>query len=677
MSKFFLFLLCCGLIPFVKAQEAPEVRAILSFVSETLPEGADLSELSTRLYHYKDHPIDLNRAKPEQLKELVFLSAIQIDQLFTHLQQSGKLSDLLELQAIESFDVATVSRLLPFVTLRTAAPISRVSWKDLRRKGDSDLLLRYGQVLEKQKGFTALPGSRYLGNPSKLLLRYLYRLGDLVAVSLVADKDAGEQFFRGVNKSGFDFISGSVTVNQTGRFSKIVAGDYSLQFGEGLSLWMGTALGRGADVAGVAKNGSGLKPYTSANESLFFRGLAVKYRLLKSMALTPFVSIRNLDASLTLRKDGQYTLNTINSSGLHRTASETGHKRNLRQFVYGALTSYHSGNLNIGFAAYHSSYAHDFITGNARYKAFAFQGKELSNAGLHYNYTFKNTYIFGEAAYSVPGSTAFLNGIMASVSPSLSAVLAYRNYSKKHVSFYSQPLGEGTGAVNENGFYGGMHYSPSRKWSIAVYADVSRFPWLRYRVDQPSSNLQLMGQLSYMPRKNLVAQLKFTTRRSEQNDTSGLPLNPVVHFRKHNLRAGLQWQLNRKLSMENRAELTQYQKGNRAVERGFLVYQDADFRPLSSRFAGGARLAYFNTSSYDSRLYAYEDDVLNGSGSGLYNGRGLRFYINSNYRLSRQLRIWCRYGTFLYPGTGTTGTGLDQIEGNHKSEIRLQLRYKF
>ena len=129
--------------------------------------------------------------------------------------------------------------------------------------------------------------------------------------------------------------------------------------------------------------------------------------------------------------------------------------------------------------------------------------------------------------------------------------------------------------------------------------------------------------------------------------------------------------------MENRVEITRYQKGKRAVEQGIMMYQDVDFRPMSSKLSAGLRLAYFNTPSYDSGIYAYEDDVLNGSGSGLYNGKGIRFYLNTNYRLSRQLRVWCRYGFYSYPGATETVSGLDEIKGSKKSEIRLQLRYQF
>lgn len=658
------------------AQEDTAARAIIAVLTENLPED-ELAVLTGRLAFYKAHPIDLNHAAPDQLKDLGFLSALQINNFFIHAAQGGKMLDLLELQGIDGFDLETITRLLPFVTLRAEPVLNGITLRNLRKAGENELILRYGQTLEKQKGFRDLPGSHYAGSPAKLLLRYQYRLADKLSFSFLGEKDAGESFLKGNNRLGADFYSASLALFKVGRFRKIVLGDYSLQFGEGLTLWTGTSFGRGADVAGVAKNGSGLKPYTSANESLFFRGLGTQLKLTKNIDLTTFISSRNLDASLGIAADGSANLSTINVSGLHRTATEIAHKQNLRQLFYGAFAVYHTERLNTGIAAYHSSYEYPFITGKPLYKKYAFQGKELSNLGLNYSYTFKNIYLFGELAKSLPGGGASLNGAMASLSSKLSFLLLFRDYSKEHINFYSQALGQGTDAGNEKGFYEGVHFSPTKKWDFSLYSDLFIFPWARYRTDLPSGGSEVVLTTNFSPRKTLKFTLKISSKKSAQNDTSGLPVNPVAGVQKTNLRAGVQWRLNKKLNLENRAEFTAYKKGSRAKEFGYLVYQDLDYHPLSSKVSANMRLAYFNTFSYDSRIYAYEDDVLHGSGSGLYNGSGLRGYLNFSYKVSRQLRTWLRYAVSYYPGEETNGSGLDQIEGNKKSDIKIQLRYKF
>ncbi|SEA68033.1 ComEA family DNA-binding protein [Pedobacter hartonius] len=670
-----IFCACCANAP---AQEDVAARNITSHLAESLPAEEDLSQLTERLSFYRRNPIDLNHTTAEQLKELVFLSALQINNLFTHIRMNGKIKDILELQAVDDFDPETITRLSPFVTLKTASDNQRLwNFKNIKNKGKTEVLWRFGQVLKKQKGFLDLPGSRYLGGPQKLLLKYKYSLADRAAFSFTADKDAGERLFSNQTKSGFDFLSGSLALYKNGRFKKIILGDYSLQFGQGLTLWTGTSFGKGADVAGVAKKDTGLKPYTSTDEYAFFRGIGTTLIVLKNIDLTTFISYRSLDASFNKESDGKYTLSTISSSGLHRTATEIRNKGSLKQLVYGTVLQLKTSNLEAGITAYHSAYDHEFTRGSLRYRRYSFEGKSLGNLGLHYNFNFKNIYFFGETAKSIPGGMAVLSGAMTSLSSRVSAVVLLRDYAKDHITFYSQGLAAGSAAANEKGLYGGIHFSTGTKWDGALYADLFHFPWAKYRIDSASSGYDLMGQLSCSPQKSFKLTVKISLGLSGQNLSAGMPVNPLVKVRKEHYRLGAGWRLNPKIKMENRAEITAYRKGNIPRTYGYMVYQDADYSPLSSRFAANMRLAFFNTPTYENRIYAYEDDVLYGAGSGLYNGRGIRTFLNISYRLSGRLRAWARHAVSWYPEKEKTGSGLDEINGNTKPEIKLQLRYQF
>jgi hypothetical protein len=678
--------ICSLNAPAATAQEDAAIKNITSHLAESLSEDEDLSELTERLSFYKKKPIDLNHASAEQLKDLVFLSALQIGNLYRHIRTNGNLQDVLELQGIDEFDQETIRRLLPYVTVRAEPGIKGIlNRRSVLQDGNNELILRYGQVLKMQKGFTDLPGSRYLGSPQKLLLKYKYHLGDLLSLSVTGDKDAGEGFFSRNSRSGFDFLSASLGIYKNGAFRKIIIGDYSLQFGQGLSLWTGSSFGKGADVAGVAKKDTGIKPYTSANEFSFFRGIGTTVSILEIIDLTTFISCRELDTSLSSStdadhgetKDDERTLITIGMSGLHRTPAEIRNKGSLRQLLYGSVFQLRKSNLEAGLIAYHSRYNHEFTRGKALYRRYSFEGKELSNLGLYYNYNLKNIYLFGETAKSEPGGFAVLNGAMTSISRSLSAVILYRNYAKDHHTFYSQGLGAGSTAANEKGWYGGIHFSRGKRWDFSLYADLFNFPWAKYRVDSASSGADLMGLLNYVPKKELKFMLKFNLRLSEQNLRADLPLNPLAKVEKENLRLACSWQVNKKIKIDHRIEITKFRKGAVPATYGYMILQDADYSPLSSRLAANIRFAFFKTDSYENRIYAYEDDVLYGAGSGLYNGRGFRTFLNMNYRLSRNLKAWARYALYYYPGKEKTGSGLDEIRGNSKPEIKLQLRYQF
>ena len=673
----FLLLLLLGVFVPAFAQQQEIIKDIVERIAPDLPEDYDLSELLEQLQYYSTHPINLNKTSAEELKRLVMLSPLQISNFFSHIAVQGKLLDLLELQQIDGFDVQTIQNLLPFVTLKVPSGYHSLNFKNLLNKGNNDLILRYAQTIEEQKGFRNLPGSRYLGSPEKLLLKYRYQYEQLFTVSAVFKKDAGEELFTGSNSHGFDFNSFSIGLYQLGKISKLVVGDYSLQFGQGLTLWSGFSFGKGPDVAGVAKKDIGLKAYTSSNESSFFRGFASTINLYKNINLTSFVSYRKLDASQKDLENGKFTQVNINISGLHRTKSELKNERSLEQFVYGGALQYLSNNLSAGLIAYQSHYGSEFITGTQAYNEHQFTGQDLTNLGLHYNYTFKNIYFFGEGAKSLNSGLALINGAMASISPKVSAVLVNRNYDINYHSFFSQGLGENSDAANEKGWYTGINYAPTHQWSGSVYADLFRFPWLKYRVNAPSAGYEIMSQVVYRPKKTFTATARFKTKENQQNTDLVVKEKYLEQVSKQNYRAEVNWRLNRKFSFQNRLELVNFKKGNAAIERGYLVYQDIDYAPMSSRFSGNIRLAYFNTDSYNSRVYAYEDDVLYGFSFGMYNGKGARTFLNMKYRLMRRLDVWTRYAIFIYQDAETVGSGLDEIQGNLKSEFKLQLRYQF
>jgi len=659
------------------AQEGEIIKDIIESFAESLPEDYDLSELTDQLYYLHKHPINLNNTSPSELKKLVFLSALQISNLFAHLNSNGRLIDILELQGIDGFDPETITRIIPFVRIDQHNLLTDAKVKDLIKKANNDLILRYGRIIQTQKGFKDLSGSRYLGSPEKLLIRYRYNYEDAVLISLLAEKDAGEQIWRGA--VGVDHLSGNVGFYKLSKvLEKVIVGDYSLQFGQGLTLWSGFAFGKGPDVTSVASKDIGLRPYSSSNEASFLRGIAATLNLNKHINLTPFASFRKLDASLKFPAEGSATLQNINISGLHRTNTELKNQKSLEQQVYGGALKYASSNLNIGLVGYESIYQHEFVSGTQLYNKYAFTGKRLFNTGAHYNYTLGNIYLYGESAYSMNGSWAIVNGAMASLSPKVSAVLLYRNYDRDYHSFLSNGVGEGSEISNERGLYAGINYSPHKRWMFSLYSDYFKFPWLRYRIDAASSGYEALGQAAFTPKRTFKLLLRYKREVKQQNPDAGTKVGSgLVWVNKQNFRIEANWKLNRKFNLQQRAELINYRKGKAAAEWGYLIYQDINYHPLSTKLSANIRIAYFDTPSYNSRIYAYEDDVLYGSSFGGYNGKAIRTFVNLRYRLLRQMDLWIRYALYAYQDRKIIGSGLDEIAGSKKSDFKLQVRYQF
>ncbi|KQR67512.1 hypothetical protein ASF92_17660 [Pedobacter sp. Leaf176] len=655
------------------AEQEVNVRDILESVAENLPEDYDLTELIEVLNRYRKHPVNLNKTTPDELKTFVFISPLQISNFFAYLKENGNLIDVLELQSIDGFTTQTIQNLRPFITLNPATEYEKFTLRNIFHHGENDLLMRFTQIVQKQNGFTDLAGNRYLGSPERFQMRYRYNYGTIASAAIVLEKDAGEKF---IGKP-FDFISGHISLSKLNRIRKLVVGDYSLQFGQGLTMWSGFAFGKGPDVTSVAKKDLGLRPYASSNEYAFLRGVSATIAINEQINITPFVSYRNLDASQDTGLDGTLVQSTINQTGYHRTPAEIENRNSLSQLVYGANAQYNKNELVIGLITYHTKFSNGFVTQKPIYDKFGFTGRSLTNVGAYYNYTYKNIYFFGETGKSLHAGLAYLNGALISLSSMVSAAITYRSYPKNYHNFFNQAFAEATEAVNEKGLYTGLNIIPDKHWSFSFYGDYFQFPWLKFRVDAPSKGYEILSQAVYTPNKTFKVLARFKMENKQQNTDFDPPINFLDDVKKSSYRVEINWQLNKKWTFQNRLEVGQYQKGDVNPESGYLLAQDVDYSPMFSKITGNLRVAYFNTSGYNSRIYAYEDDVLYSFAFGMYSGKGVRTYLNLKYNLFKKLNIWARYALFIYKNVESVGSYLDEIQGNKKSEIKVQLRYQF
>ena len=55
------------------------------------------------------------------------------------------------------------------------------------------------------------------------------------------------------------------------------------------------------------------------------------------------------------------------------------------------------------------------------------------------------------------------------------------------MTFSGNAFSQNSAVRNEQGMYIGMQWTPFARWKLSAYADVFRFPWLKYGVDAPST----------------------------------------------------------------------------------------------------------------------------------------------------------------------------------------------
>lgn len=643
-------------------------------------ETEDDSYLQQMEQFLKD-PVNLNSADESQLKALQLLTPLQIQHLILYRNLVGKLIDMYELQAIPGWDLQTIQKLRPYICVSLQVDVLG-TLKSRLRNGEHRILIRGLQVLERAKGYLLDSSSAtnfYPGSPQKIMLRYKYSFKDLLQYGIVAEKDAGEQFFKGKQKQGFDFYSFHFFVRRTGIIKSLAIGDFTVNLGQGLTQWQNLAFKKSAEVLNIKREADVLRPYNSAGEINFHRGIGITISK-RTWQLTVFASYKKIDANFvadTLQNHDDH-VSSLQASGYHRTKSETDDKGAQRQLALGGNLSYRYKRLHIGINAVRYTFKLPLVKSTEPYNKYSLSGNSFGNYSLDYSYTFKNVHFFGEAAFTSSFDKAFVNGLMLSVSSAVDMSLLYRNISRSYQSLYTSAFTESTSPTNERGLFVGITIRPAMDIRIDAYADLYKFPWLRYRVDAPSNGSDYLVQLTYKPNRQLEIYTRYHAESKAINANPGsLPLSPILQQPRKSWRTQVSCRINRNITLRNRTEITWFDKNGSLPEQGFLIFFDLLYKPTLKPFSGNLRLQYFESDGYNSRLYAYENDVLYSFSIPVFYNKGYRYYINLNYDLTEKLTLWLRWAQTIYRDKTLIGSGLDEIQALHKSELKVQALYKF
>ena len=630
------------------------------------------------LEQFRKNPINLNTADADELKQLRIVTDLQIANLISYRNLFGKLISIYELQAVPSWDVGTIKKIAPFVT--TTVPVSLSEELGKRFSGgEHSVMIRVSQVLERSDGFDkSTSGTKYIGSPQRILFRYRYTYKNLLQFGLVGDKDAGEQFFKGAQNKGFDFYSFHFFARKIGIIQSLALGDFTVNMGQGLIQWQSLAFKKSTDVMGVKRQSATLRPYSSAGEFYFHRGAGITIRKGK-IESTVFVSYRRLSANFVADTvNNEDFISSFLTSGYHRTASENADRNNLGQTAFGGNVIYRGKKWHIGINGINYVFSLPVQKRDEPYNLYAISGKSWYNASIDYSYTYRNLHFFGEAAADRNFNKAFVNGLLISVDPRVDVSIVQRTISKAYQAINGNAFTENTYPTNETGFYAGISIRPAVGWRMDGYMDIYKFPWLKYLVDAPSYGADFLAQLTYTPNKQVEIYSRFRneTKQSNQPDNATVT-NFLVDIPKQNWRTQVSYKVNPAVTLRNRVELLWYDNNGDNAEKGFLSFADIIYKPLLKPYAGVMRLQYFETDGYNSRIYAYENDVLYSYSIPAFYDKGFGYYINLNYDVGKKISFWLRWAQTIYRNKKTLGSGLDEIMGNIKSEIRFQLRWIF
>ncbi|MBD0331484.1 MAG: helix-hairpin-helix domain-containing protein [Chitinophagaceae bacterium] len=673
----FIFLFAILAVFTAHAQQVPATtEQQLEDLTSALESETEDDAYLQQLQYYREHPLNINTATTEELQAFKFITDLQIQNLLQYRRLLGKFISIYEVQAVPTWNTELIRRLLPFVTVSTTPAFADEFVKRIS-SGNYTAFLRNTRILEKSKGFDTSGTTHYLGSRDHLFFRFQYRYKNLLQYSVVADKDAGEQFFKGSQKNGFDFYSFYFFARQFGVVKALALGDFTVNMGQGLIQWQSLAFKKSSEVLAIKRQGPVINPYHSAGEFNFNRGAGVTIKK-NNFEATAFVSMRNVSTNVAIDTfANQEVFTSFLTSGLHRTTSEIEDKNSTQQLSYGNNITYNLHHIKIAVNAVTYQFSKALQKRNEPYNFFAVTGKQWLNASTDYSFTYKNIHLFGEAAIDKNFDKGFVQGALISVDSKVDVSLLYRHISAAYQSLYGNAFTENVMPTDESGFYTGISMRPFTEWRVDAYTDFFKFPYLKYRVDAPSYGHDYLIQLTYQPSKQFELYSRFKTEQKQINQAnSSSVMHTLVVVPKQNWRIHFSYRLNQFLAMRSRTEILWYDKNRSDAEQGFLTYLESIYEPKSG-LTTSLRLQYFETDSYNSRIYAYENDVLYSYSIPAFYDKGFRYYFNVSADAGEKFTFWLRLAQTIYSEKNTIGSRLDEIKGNKRSEIKVQVRYVF
>lgn len=640
-----------------------------NFIQNLTPvqtEDINYEDLYENLFTLYQNPIDINRADAADLRSLFLLSEAKINAIISHRLKYGAFLSIYELQAVDGISIEDIRLILPFITIKNIWGSTNL--KNFASKSTEHyLVLRADQVLEPSRGYKE---HKYLGSRQRYYTRYRMTHAKDYSLGFVSEKDAGEKNF-------LDYSNFHIQVQNKAFLKNIVLGDYLVQFGQGMIFSAGFAPGKGSEPVYTTRRGNlGIKPYNSVLENGSMRGLANTLKF-KNLEITTMYGRNRRDASVTEMEDDQDTyFSSILSSGFHRTETEIANKDQIIENNFGGNILYRLPHLHLGFSVLHTAFNQDFKKREQLYNFYEFTGKNNTVLGPNFSISWQNFNFFGEAARSSSGGMSYILGSVGSLGPKVEWALNLRNYAPDFHSFYGSAFSEGTRSINERGIYNGLKYTIKKGLEVSGFYDRFRFPWLKYQVNAPSVGHDYQIRLSHRPNKIFNQYIAWHHEEKQKNiSTDELTARELQNTFRDNIVYGAEYFWNKTIKFQSKIQRNSFIKSGTSDSEGFVIIQDVEASIKRLQFKG--RMAYFNTDDYDSRIYAYENDVLYAVSFPAYYGKGMRYYAILRIPINRHLQTWIRWSNTTLKKGEIIGSGNDQLPGNKKNEIKIQLKYSF
>ncbi|MBM4175952.1 MAG: helix-hairpin-helix domain-containing protein [Ignavibacteria bacterium] len=642
-------------------------------IFEEIIEDTEDTQAYEMVEYLLENPIEVNRAAIDDLTKIPFINSQLADDIIKYRGQYGSYYTIGELNNVPGMTKELFAKIKPYVVIDKSRfakfDEEQNAWEEVQRKSfsqltDIEIRSRTTSDLQRRKAFTT---GKYYDSPIKQYQRMKLAYDKTFKLNLLAEKDAGE-------KSLTDFYSGNLSVNNFSVIKNFVAGDYVLEFGQGLTLWRQIGFSKGADaIYPMKKKGSGVIPYTSSDENQFFRGAAgsIKY---SDFIFHAFYSANTFDANIDTSTG---FISSRPTDGYHRSESEQLKKNQSNEKMFGGRIDYQlSRRVGFGLMHYQSRFNNSLAL-NSSFKSFE---DSYNYTSFDFNAYFETLNIYGEISRDKNNVFATIVGLQSGIGRAIDFVILFRNYPARFLNLHGYGFGERNGTTrNETGIYSGVKLT-TRYGRVNFYYDHFYFPYPLTYDKSPTKGYEFLTEYVSPTFSGSTFLIRYKHENKELNEKGLDEYNRTQRFSVNRLQQNLRFEVQKVLTSNARVRFRTeivdvYYTKLKPHEVGYLVFGDVRIEPIRN-LKVSSRIIYFQTQTYDSRVYEFENDLTGVLyNPGLY-GRGMRWYVVAQYKIWRMLTLSFKYAETYRDDVKKISSGDSEINNNLDNKLSLQIEIR-
>ena len=569
--------------------------------------------------------INLNQKDLSELQKLSFITKSDIERILLYRSVNGYFLNVLELSKVEGFSGDKFKRIQSFVE---AIPVSNNVFE--AKHFQHEIIAKWRRTWSNLAVTNA-------SSPWSEQFRYRGLWGNHWKMGFCTTKDGGEQ----LATQRYWFKSGFLIWSSSAKRWSILAGDYSVLWGQGGLISRGFLQSANWNLNSMFQNKEGFFPYQSTIENLQKRGVVFHYKSHRALML---MGISSLAVHGQVDSLNEFVLQSVSvfDDSLSKVKWKMG-----RRSEYFLLTRYQIKNGNFGVA----------IHGDTTLENKSIYSLVSPNYGFSFSHVKGAHHVSGELAICKDRTNIVIGGL-------------FSPHPKWQWGFFFDRSWQPFFA-----FFNSDHRKIQGEWKVHP-KHTFMFGWNQLitvadREGLPLRENSFFIQWNYQPQRNYLFYYRCIKKQPEYLMNDGIT-EKVNLYERNSHRVDANLAFHPELSLHGRME---WLWDNRLDRNGQYAFLELDIHPYALPFKLIARYTFFNAADWELRQYVQERGVAGSFYIPALYGRGSRQYLIISGKW-KSWNIQVKYSVFSYQGSGGNYRWTGHLRNENNTSIEVRIAYE-